>query len=218
MELTCRHWSGVVRWVFGISYFGILMYPVIPEEICRHGDMLANPIKHRQRISSVSNSYFQPSVIDFINFMVANMWPYYVIMCEFSPILLQFLLLSCWNMQIYDICNQLYTEKQIYVWKYSNINLIAQCCHPINVIKADTEEPPYIITTWSIVKHYNMACTMHEKLCIDLRNARKFEKKCKIPSFTYVAITMTKLANINHQFKFMKLSEQYGIALKTVDA
>ena len=35
--------------------------------------------------------------------------------------------------------------------------------------------------------------TMHEKSCINLHNAQKFEKSSKIQSFTYLAIPMMKL-------------------------
>ena len=35
--------------------------------------------------------------------------------------------------------------------------------------------------------------TMHEKSCIDLHNAWKFEKGSKIRSFAYLSITMMKL-------------------------
>ena len=35
--------------------------------------------------------------------------------------------------------------------------------------------------------------TMHEKLCIDLHNAWKFEKSSNSQSFTYLTITMMKL-------------------------
>ena len=47
--------------------------------------------------------------------------------------------------------------------------------------------------------------TMHDKSCIDLHNARKFEKNSKIQSFTHLAITMIKLLKY-HSHEFLKLS------------
>ena len=47
--------------------------------------------------------------------------------------------------------------------------------------------------------------TMHEKSCIDLYNAQKFEKSSKIQSFTHLAITMMKLLKY-HSHEFLKLS------------
>ena len=52
-----------------------------------------------------------------------------------------------------------------------------------------------------IIDYHNMVgvavamviSTMHEKSCIDLHNVRKFEKRSKIKSFTYLAIAMMKL-------------------------
>ena len=39
--------------------------------------------------------------------------------------------------------------------------------------------------------------TMHEKSCIDSHNARKFEKSSKIQSYTHLAITMIKIAEVS---------------------
>ena len=64
-----------------------------------------------------------------------------------------------------------------------------------------------------IVKYYNMVgvaitmviSTMHEKSCIDLHNAQKFEKSSKCQSFTHLAITMMKVRKY-HSHDFLKLS------------
>ena len=66
--------------------------------------------------------------------------------------------------------------------------------------------------TLVMVSHYNMVgvavamviSTMHEKSCIDSRNARKFEKSSKIQSFTHLAITMMKLRKY-HSHEFLKV-------------
>ena len=63
------------------------------------------------------------------------------------------------------------------------------------------------------MEYYNMVgvavamviSTMHEKLCIDSHNARKFEKSSKIRSFTHLTITMMKLRK-NHSHVFLKFS------------
>ena len=63
-----------------------------------------------------------------------------------------------------------------------------------------------------VTGHYNMVgvavamaiSTMHEKSCIDSRNARKFEKNSKIQSFTHLAITMMKLRKY-HSHEFLKV-------------
>ena len=57
--------------------------------------------------------------------------------------------------------------------------------------------------------------TMHEKSCIDLHNARKFEKSSKIQSFTHLAITMMKLWKY-HSHGFIKLSKLYNAIIQKV--
>ena len=59
---------------------------------------------------------------------------------------------------------------------------------------------------------YNMAgvvvamliFTMHDKLCIDSHNARKFEKSSEIQSFRHLAITMMELRKYHSQ-EYLKL-------------
>ena len=63
-----------------------------------------------------------------------------------------------------------------------------------------------------VVINYNMVgvavamviSTMHDKSCIDLHNARKFEKSSKIQSFTHLAIIMMKVRKY-HSHGFLKL-------------
>ena len=54
--------------------------------------------------------------------------------------------------------------------------------------------------------------TMREKSCIDLHNARKFEKSSKIQSFTQLAITMIKL----RKYQLRKLSCLYDAIIQKV--
>ena len=71
--------------------------------------------------------------------------------------------------------------------------------------------------------HYNkvgvvvamVISTMHEKSCIDLHNAREFEKSSKIQSFTHLAITMMKLRKY-HSHEFLKLSKLYNAIIQKV--
>ena len=57
--------------------------------------------------------------------------------------------------------------------------------------------------------------TMHEKSCIDLHNARKFEKSSKIQSFKHLAITMMKLRKY-HSHELLKLLQLYDAIIQKV--
>ena len=57
--------------------------------------------------------------------------------------------------------------------------------------------------------------TMHKKSCIDLHNARKFEKSSKFQSFTHLAITMIKLRKY-HSREVLKLSLLYDAIIQKV--
>ena len=68
----------------------------------------------------------------------------------------------------------------------------------------------------ALFAYYNMVgvavaiviSTMHEKLCIDSHNARKFEWSSKTRSFTHLAITMMKLRKY-HSHEFLMFSYLY---------
>ena len=57
--------------------------------------------------------------------------------------------------------------------------------------------------------------TMHEKSCIDLHNARKFEKSSKIQSFKHLTITMMKLRKY-HSHELLKLLQLYDAIIQKV--
>ena len=74
-----------------------------------------------------------------------------------------------------------------------------------------------------LIHHYNMVgvavtmviFTMHAKSCIDLHNARKFEKSSKIQSCKHLAITMMKLRKYRSH-ELLKLLQLYDAILQRV--
>ena len=92
------------------------------------------------------------------------------------------------------------------------------------VNKQMSDEPwKFFAYTRDVMTVYNMVgvavamviSTMHEKSCIDLHNARKFEKSSKIQSFKHLAITMMKLRKY-HSHELLKLLQLYDAIIQKV--